>query len=120
VGGFNRHIPDVWHGKQSVAQLGARARPFLAKVARQLAKDYAFFPALAPWNAPRVLAGNLLANTARNVRTFSIIFCGHFPAGVRFYREEERREPRAMVFAPGERVGQVGGDALPPSRRRPR
>ncbi|HET9597588.1 MAG TPA: hypothetical protein VFP65_18510 [Anaeromyxobacteraceae bacterium] len=32
-----------------------------------MAKDYLLFPALALWNAPRVVAGNLLANTARNL-----------------------------------------------------
>ncbi len=62
-----------------------RARPFLAKAGWQLAKDYAVFPALALWNAPRVAAGNLLANLARNLWTFAIIFCGHFPDGVRVY-----------------------------------
>jgi NADPH-dependent stearoyl-CoA 9-desaturase len=66
-----------------------RSRPFLRKAGWQLAKDYAVFPALALWNAPRVAAGNLLANLARNLWTFGIIFCGHFPDGVRVYTPEE-------------------------------
>ena len=49
-------------------------------------------PALALWNAPRVLAGNLLANVLRNLWAFAIIFCGHFPEGVRVFREEETRD----------------------------
>ena len=36
-------------------------------------------------NAPRVFAGNLLANGLRNLWTFGIIFCGHFPDGVQLY-----------------------------------
>jgi linoleoyl-CoA desaturase len=68
-----------------------RARPFAKKAAWLLAKDYVLFPLLAPWNAPRVFAGNLVANGIRNVWSFSIIFCGHFPEGVRMYEEEETR-----------------------------
>jgi linoleoyl-CoA desaturase len=93
-------LDELVRGKQPFAQFLARARPFVAKAARQLAKDYAFFPALALWNAPRVAAGNLLANTARNLWAFSIIFCGHFPAGVRVYSEDEARgESRGEWYA---------------------
>jgi linoleoyl-CoA desaturase len=85
-------LDELARGKQPLGAFARRARPFLAKAARQLAKDYVFFPAVALWNAPRVAAGNLVANTARNLWTFSIIFCGHFPAGVRVYSEEETRD----------------------------
>jgi NADPH-dependent stearoyl-CoA 9-desaturase len=85
-------LDEVLRGEQSLVTLRARARPFLAKASWQVAKDYAFFPALAAWNAPRVFAGNLLANLVRNVWAFAVIFCGHFPAGVRLYTEEETRE----------------------------
>jgi NADPH-dependent stearoyl-CoA 9-desaturase len=78
--------------EQSIPELAARARPFLAKAGWQLFKDYVFFPALALWNAPRVLAGNYVANGIRNVWSFAVIFCGHFPEGVRVYRAEEARD----------------------------
>jgi len=78
--------------KRPLAELPERARPFLRKAGWQIFKDYAFFPALALWNAPRVLAGNFAANVIRNVWSFAIIFCGHFPDGVRVYREEETRD----------------------------
>lgn len=67
----------------------ARWRPFLRKASWQLGKDYVFFPAIALGNAPRVFAGNLLANLTRNVWSFSVIFCGHFPDGAAFYTEDE-------------------------------
>ena len=79
-------------GEQSAGQLAARARPFLAKAGWQLFKDYVFFPALALWNAPRVVAGNYLANGIRNLWSFAVIFCGHFPEGVRVYRQDEARD----------------------------
>jgi fatty acid desaturase len=101
------HIDEFLAGKLSLAELRTRARPFLAKVRWQLAKDYAVFPALALWNAPRVAAGNLLANTARNLWTFAVIFCGHFPEGVAVYREEDTRdESRGDWY-----LRQLGGSA---------
>lgn len=88
------HLDQALAGKQTPRQLATRARPFLAKAGWQLFKDYAFFPALAVWNAPRVLAGNYVANGIRNVWSFAVIFCGHFPEGVRVYREEETEGER--------------------------
>jgi NADPH-dependent stearoyl-CoA 9-desaturase len=82
-------------GRMSAAELRTRARPFLSKAARQLFKDYVLFPALAFWQWPRVLLGNLAANLIRNVWTNAIIFCGHFTEHAQlFSREETRNETR--------------------------
>lgn len=67
---------------------------FRRKAARQLFKDYVLFPLLAPWNAPRVLLGNLAANGIRNVWTNVIIFCGHFPDGTEVFSEAELADER--------------------------
>jgi len=67
------------------AEFPAKWRQFLRKAGRQLFKDYVFFPLLTPWNAPRVLLGNLAANVIRNVWTNVIIFCGHFPEGTQVF-----------------------------------
>jgi NADPH-dependent stearoyl-CoA 9-desaturase len=100
-------LEKVATGEQSLAELRARARPLLDKARWQLFKDYVFFPALALWNAPRVLAGNWLANLGRNLWTFAVIFCGHFPEGVRVYREEETHgESRGRWY-----LRQLGGSA---------
>jgi len=90
--GVGLHDLDVAHnfatpeGRRSIRE---RSGPFLRKAARQLFKDYVFFPAIALGNAPRVLLGNLAANFGRNVWTNVIIFCGHFPDGTRVYTEAE-------------------------------
>jgi len=81
-------LEDYLRGRRPLSELRRRARPMLGKAGWQLFKDYGLFPALALWNAPRVLAGNLLANVTRNVWAFAIIFCGHFPDGVQVYRPE--------------------------------
>lgn len=82
-------IAETLRGEQTWPELVARSGPFAKKAAVQLGKDYVLFPALALVNAPRVLAGNIAANVVRNVWTFAIIFCGHFPDGVKVYSEEE-------------------------------
>ena len=56
---------------------------------RQVLKDYLAFPLLAGPAAPFVATGNLTANLTRNVWSFMIIFCGHFPDGVEEFSEEE-------------------------------
>ena len=59
------------------------------KVRRQTLKDYVLFPALSGPQFPLVLAGNATANLARNLWSFTIIFCGHFPDGTHEFTEEE-------------------------------
>jgi linoleoyl-CoA desaturase len=89
IGLHDLRLDEVLRGRQSLSQLRERARPFLRKAAWQLGKDYVLFPALALWNAPRVAAGNLLANLVRNIWSFGVIFCGHFPEGVLMYTERQ-------------------------------
>ena len=100
-------IIEMLDGEERLAEVARRARPFVTKAAWQIVKDYVFHPALAWWNAPRVLAGNLLANVVRNVWAFGIIFCGHFPEGTRVYEEAEARdESRGQWY-----VRQLNGSA---------
>jgi NADPH-dependent stearoyl-CoA 9-desaturase len=56
---------------------------------RQVLKDYLLFPLLAGPGAPFTLAGNLTANATRNLWSFMIIFCGHFPEGTHEFSLEE-------------------------------
>ena len=66
-----------------------------SKTRRQVLKDYVAFPLLAGPFAPFVLAGNMTANLVRNVWSYSIIFCGHFPEGTaEFSVEQTRNETR--------------------------
>ncbi|MFY2764694.1 fatty acid desaturase family protein [Arenimonas sp. MALMAid1274] len=76
-------------GRMARAEFRERMRPFLRKAGRQLFKDYVLFPALAFWQWPRVLLGNLAANLIRNLWTNAIIFCGHFTEQVQTYTPRE-------------------------------
>jgi linoleoyl-CoA desaturase len=89
VGLHDLELRRFMEGDMSTRELRRRAKPFLRKASRQLFKDYVFFPALALWNAPRVLAGNFSANLIRNLWTYAIIFCGHFTEDVQTFTQEE-------------------------------
>ncbi len=86
-------------GRMKVAEFRSRVRPFLRKAGWQLFKDYVLFPALAFWQWPRVLIGNLLANLIRNLWTNAIIFCGHFTTDAQTYtRQEVVNETRGQWY----------------------
>jgi len=93
-------ISRILAGKRSWPE----ARPMLKrvgwKVGRQVLKDYVLWPALAGPFFFWILAANALANIMRNLWTFTIIFCGHFPDGVHhFSKRDIRRETRGYWYA---------------------
>ncbi len=61
----------------------------LAKSARLDGKDYVLWPLLTGPLFLSTLAANAVANLMRNVWSFSIIFCGHFPEGTHEFTMEE-------------------------------
>jgi linoleoyl-CoA desaturase len=70
-----------------------------AKAARQVAKDYVLWPALAGPGFVPVLMANVGANLIRNLWTYMIIFCGHFPQGVYVFDEADvEGETRARWY----------------------
>src|SRR5579875_730401 len=74
-------------------------RAIWLKGRRQVLKDYVVFPLLAGPFAPFVFSGNLTANLARNVWSYMIIFCGHFPDGTQeFTVEDTKDESRGMWY----------------------
>jgi len=74
-------------------------RGMIRKVRNQTLKDYVLFPLLTGPLFPATLAGNAIANLVRNIWTFNIIFCGHFPAGVEsFTQEETENESRGQWY----------------------
>ncbi|GAB3485951.1 fatty acid desaturase family protein [Amycolatopsis cihanbeyliensis] len=82
-------VEKVVKGERKVSELkDVRAR-ILRKAGRQLGKDYLLFPLLTGPLAPLTFLGNATANLTRNLWAFAIIFCGHFPADVESFTEEE-------------------------------
>ena len=85
-------VENIVAGKRSWADTKHLHRGMIRKVRNQTLKDYVLFPALTGPLFPLTLAGNATANLVRNVWTFGIIFCGHFPAGVATFSEEETED----------------------------
>jgi len=58
------------------------------KVARQVGKDYVLFPLLTGPQFLSTLTANATANLIRNLWSYTVIFCGHFPDGAEKFTEE--------------------------------
>jgi fatty acid desaturase len=84
----------------SLGDFARRARPFVRKAAWQLFKDYVLLPGCSPARSPRRHRGERCWPTARNLWTFAIIFCGHFP---RACASTPRTRPRTRPAASGTR-----------------
>jgi fatty acid desaturase len=76
-------------GERTLSDTKEVAAKMVKKASRQVGKDYVVFPLLTGPLAPLTLLGNATASLARNLWSFSIIFCGHFPADVESFTEEE-------------------------------
>jgi fatty acid desaturase len=82
-------VENLVNGTRSLEDNKPLHPGLLRKIRRQALKDYLLFPALTGPLFPATLAGNAVANLVRNVWAFNIIFCGHFPAGVETFTQEE-------------------------------
>ncbi len=80
---------NVIQGKRKWKDIKPLLKGMGRKSGRQVLKDYVIFPALTGPLFLSTLAGNFTANMVRNLWTFSIIFCGHFPTGVQTFSEDE-------------------------------
>ena len=92
VMGHDLEIENVLKGKRKWADIKSTFQGWGRKAGRQVLKDYVVFPALTGPMFVTTVIGNAGANIARNLWTFSIIFCGHFPTGVQVFTEEETAE----------------------------
>jgi linoleoyl-CoA desaturase len=64
-------------------------RQILRKGRNQILKDYVVYPALSGRQWKTTITANATANLARNLWSYVIIFCGHFPDGAMHFTEEE-------------------------------
>jgi len=84
-------VERIANGETSLAEKRELLKGIWRKVRRQAAKDYVLFPALSGPLFVFPLAGNATANLVRNLWSFTIIFCGHFPEGTHEFSEEETK-----------------------------
>ncbi len=93
-------LKRVFSGEKPWSVAGPQLRELGVKSARQVGKDFVAFPLLSRalgGSFRRTAAANLTANLIRNVWTYAVIFCGHFPDGA------EKFTPESIVDeSPGE------------------
>ncbi|MCC3326435.1 fatty acid desaturase family protein [Nocardia abscessus] len=89
VMGHDLEVENILAGKKKWPEVKQLLLGQWNKAGKQVLKDYLVFPALTGPLFFHTLAGNVTANLVRNVWAFAIIFCGHFPAGVQTFTEEE-------------------------------
>jgi fatty acid desaturase len=68
--------------KKQLRQIGRKIR-------RQIGKDYVLFPLLSGPQFVSTVTANAAANLMRNLWSYMIIFCGHFPDGAMHFTEQE-------------------------------
>ena len=76
-------------GEKSKAQLKHELKGMWGKARSQIVKDYIAYPALSGRHWKRTLTGNFISNIVRNVWSYAIIFCGHFPDQAYTFRPAE-------------------------------
>ncbi len=82
-------VERIVAGERNWTDIKGLVKGMWRKASKQVLKDYVIFPALTgPLFVPTLL-GNASANLIRNLWTFSIIFCGHFPTGAQTFTKEE-------------------------------
>ena len=82
-------VDRIAAGERKWSDIKSLVKGMWRKASKQVLKDYVIFPALTgPLFIPTLL-GNASANLIRNLWTFSIIFCGHFPTGAQTFSKEE-------------------------------
>ncbi len=95
------------------AQVTRERKKLIRKIARQGVKDYALFPALSGRRWRRTLAANAAANLVRNLWTYVVIFCGHFPDGAEKFTAEALDEESRADWYLRQMLGAANIDAGP-------
>jgi linoleoyl-CoA desaturase len=92
-------VERLFSGDKTWKDAWPTLRGGLRKSARQVLKDYVIWPALTGPLFLSTIAANLTANVARNLWSFMIIFCGHFPDGTyEFTMAETEGESRGHWY----------------------
>ena len=82
-------IERIRKGEKDPAEMKRQLGQILRKGRNQILKDYVVYPALSGPRWRTTLTANATANLTRNLWSYVIIFCGHFPDGAMHFTEEE-------------------------------
>jgi fatty acid desaturase len=83
------NIGEIRRGKKDKRTTLRQLKQIGRKVGRQLGKDYVLFPLLTGPQFVSTLTANAAANLMRNLWSYTVIFCGHFPDGAEKFTVEQ-------------------------------
>ena len=72
-----------------VQEVRGKLRDIGRKIRRQVIKDYVVYPAMSLRGWRSTLSADVTANLMRNLWSYTVIFCGHFPDGAEKFTLEE-------------------------------
>ncbi|NMO03977.1 acyl-CoA desaturase [Gordonia sp. TBRC 11910] len=82
-------VERIVAGERKWSDVKGLVKGMWRKASKQVLKDYVVFPLLTGPMFITTFLGNVAANLIRNLWTYSIIFCGHFPSGAQTFTAEE-------------------------------
>ncbi len=82
-------LERIRKGEKDPKEMKRQLRQIFRKGRNQILKDYVVYPALSGKSWKTTMTANMTANLARNLWSYMIIFCGHFPDGALHFTEEE-------------------------------
>ncbi|MUM16497.1 fatty acid desaturase [Mycobacterium sp. CBMA271] len=117
VGAQHLELGKVAQGRADKAEFKTKRDQVLAKIGKQVAKDYVAFPALSALSPVgsyrKTVTANALANVIRNIWSNAVIFCGHFPDGAeKFTKQDLKNETQGQWYL-RQMLGSANFDAGP-------
>jgi linoleoyl-CoA desaturase len=88
IAAYDLEIGKCFQGRKDKDEFRRQGKNVLAKIRRQMTKDYLLHPLLSGPSALTTLTANMTANLVRNLWTHSVIMCGHFPEGVETFEKK--------------------------------
>ena len=82
-------IEKIRKGEKDPKEMKRQLTQIVRKGRNQILKDYVVYPALSGPQWKTTLKANATANVTRNLWSYVIIFCGHFPDGALHFTEDE-------------------------------
>jgi linoleoyl-CoA desaturase len=83
------NLKDIRKGRKDPRTTLRQLKQIGRKIGRQTGKDYVLFPLLSGPQFASTLTANATANLMRNLWSYTVIFCGHFPDGAEKFTVEE-------------------------------
>jgi NADPH-dependent stearoyl-CoA 9-desaturase len=83
------NIKEIRKGRKDPRTTWRQLKQIGRKIGRQTGKDYVLFPLLSGPQLVTTLTANATANLMRNLWSYTVIFCGHFPDGAEKFTVEE-------------------------------